>query len=65
VPAQRINDIIRKNRSLTGDTTLRLARYFHTTPQFCLNLQMPYDLEMAKDTKRIERDVRKKETLGI
>jgi antitoxin HigA-1 len=61
VPAQRINDIVRQNRSITVDTALRLARYFRTTPQFWLNLQMRYDLEMAKDTKlveRIERDVR-------
>ena len=66
VPAQRINDIIRKNRSITVDTALRLARYFHTSPQFWLNLQMRYDLEMARDTKladRINRDVRENEAL--
>jgi antitoxin HigA-1 len=66
VPAQRINDIVRQNRSITVDTALRLARYFRTTPQFWLNLQMRYDLEMAKDTKlvdRIERDVRENERL--
>jgi antitoxin HigA-1 len=66
VPAQRINNIVRQNRSITVDTALRLARYFRTTPQFWLNLQMRYDLEMAKDTKlvdRIERDVRENERL--
>ena len=66
VPAQRINDIIKKNRSITVDTALRLARYFHTSPQFWLNLQMRYDLEMARDTKladRINRDVRENEAL--
>ena len=68
VPAQRINDIIRKHRSITVDTALRLAKYFHTTPQFWLNLQMHYDLEMARDTKlteRIERDVRVNEDLQV
>ncbi|MCK9377411.1 MAG: HigA family addiction module antitoxin [Syntrophobacterales bacterium] len=66
VPAQRINDIIRKKRAVTVDTALRLARYFHTTPQFWLNLQMHYDLELARDSRlveRINRDVRDHETL--
>jgi addiction module HigA family antidote len=67
VPAQRINDIVRKNRTVTVDTALRLARYFHTTPQFWLNLQMHYDLEMARETHlldRVNRDVRENEALA-
>ncbi|MFA5110185.1 MAG: HigA family addiction module antitoxin [Desulfobaccales bacterium] len=67
VPAQRINDIIRQQRSITVDTALRLARYFHTTPQFWLNLQMHYDLEAARESRlveRINRDVRDNEALG-
>jgi addiction module HigA family antidote len=31
------------------DTALRLARYFHTTPRFWLNLQTQYDLEVARE----------------
>jgi addiction module HigA family antidote len=64
VPAQRINEIVRGQRSITVDTALRLARYFDTTPQFWLNLQSHYDLEMARDTllvKRIGREVRERE----
>lgn len=64
VPAQRISDIVRGNRAITVDTALRLAKYFQTTPQFWLNLQMHYDLEMAKETRlleRINRDVRRRE----
>jgi len=67
VPAQRINDIVRKNRAVTVDTALRLARYFHTTPQFWLNLQMHYDLEMARETQlvdRVNRDVRENAAIG-
>ena len=67
VPAQRINDIVRKNRAVTVDTALRLARYFHTTPQFWLNLQMHCDLEMPRETRlvdRVNRDVRENEALG-
>ncbi|MEW6388609.1 MAG: HigA family addiction module antitoxin [Thermodesulfobacteriota bacterium] len=66
VPALRINEIIRKNRAVTVDTALRLARYFHTTPQFWLNLQIHYDLEMARDTHlmdRINLDVRENDRM--
>lgn len=61
VPAQRINEIIRGKRAITVDTALRLSRYFHTTPQFWLNLQSHYDLQTAEDThlvERINREVR-------
>ena len=55
VPAQRINEIIRGKRSITVDTALRLTRYFDTTPQFWLNLQLHYDLEMARETRLMEK----------
>jgi addiction module HigA family antidote len=47
----RVNDIVRGKRAITADTALRLARYFGTTPQFWMNLQANYDLELAKDTR--------------
>ncbi len=55
VPAQRINDIIRRKRAITVDAALRLARYFRTTPQFWLHLQARYDLEMAEETRLVEK----------
>lgn len=61
VPAQRINEIIRGERSITVDTALRLAEYFENTPQFWLNMQIHYDLETAKVeqlTDLIRREVR-------
>lgn len=61
VPAQRINDIIRGKRAITVDTALRLAWYFRTAPQFWLNLQVRYDLEMAAESllvEKINREVR-------
>ena len=64
VPAQRINEVVRGQRTITVDTALRLSRYFDTTPQFWLNLQSHYDLEMARDThlvERIGREVRERE----
>lgn len=66
VPAQRINEIVRGQRAITVDTALRLARYFHTTPQFWLNLQARYDLEMAEETRlveRVSREVREREAV--
>ena len=35
VPANRIRAIIAGHRSITGETALRLARYFGTTPAYC------------------------------
>jgi addiction module HigA family antidote len=60
VPVTRIADIVAERRGITPDTALRLARYFKTTPQFWLNLQTKYDLEITEDEKlaQIERDVR-------
>ena len=49
VPVTRINDILHARRSITADTALRLARYFGTTPEFWVNLQAHYDLEMAQE----------------
>ncbi len=50
VPVTRINDIAHGRRSITADTALRLARYFGTSPQFWINLQANYDLEVASDS---------------
>jgi antitoxin HigA-1 len=65
VPVTRIADIVAERRGITPDTALRLARYFKTTPQFWLNLQTKYDLEITEDEKlaQIERDVRPRETV--
>jgi addiction module HigA family antidote len=47
VPVTRITEIMRERRGITADTALRLARYFGTTPDFWLQMQMSYDLAMA------------------
>ncbi|MDO8593167.1 MAG: HigA family addiction module antitoxin [bacterium] len=46
VAPRRINEIVRGLRSITADTALRLGKYFNTSPQFWLNLQSHYDLEI-------------------
>lgn len=48
VTPTRINDIVRQRRGITGDTALRLARYFGTDAQSWLNLQSAYDLRVAE-----------------
>lgn len=47
VSPNRITSILSGGRAVTPDTALRLARYFDTTPQFWLNLQMAHDLSVA------------------
>ena len=48
VPANRISQIINGKRAVTGDTALRLARWFDTSPQFWMNLQALYDVRLAE-----------------
>ena len=59
VSRPRMNDIVLGRRSVTTDTALRLGRYFGTTPEFWINLQTRYDLDVAERTVRakIEQEV--------
>ena len=47
VPSNRLSQIIKGKRDITADTALRLARYFGTSPNFWMNLQTAYDLDLA------------------
>ena len=49
VPPRRINVIVHGTRAITPDTALRLSRYFGNTAMFWLNLQMKYDLTIARE----------------
>ncbi len=49
VPALRISQIVRGQRSITADTALRLARYFGTSAAVWLRMQARYDLEVAEN----------------
>ena len=57
VPPNRISEIVRGRRGISGDTALRLGRYFGASAQFWLNLQNRYDLDVAEDAagKEIKR----------
>ena len=57
VPPRRINEIVHGRRSVTADTALRIGRALGTTPEFWLNLQRMYDLDLARtsaDVSHIE-----------
>ena len=63
VPVTRISEIVNCRRGISADTALRLGRYFVNTPEFWMNLQTAYDLEVAelKSKREIERDVHPRE----
>ena len=48
VPTNRITGILNGQRSITGDTALRLAHFFGTSAEFWLNLQSLYELRIAR-----------------
>ena len=48
VPSRRINDILRGRRSVTADTALRVGQALGMTPEYWLNLQRMYDLDLAR-----------------
>ena len=59
VPANRITQIVEGSRSITGETALRLARYFGPSAEFWLGMQKDYDLQVARDEfeAEVERQV--------
>lgn len=48
VPVNRVTMILNGQRGVTGDTALRLARYFGTSPQLWMNLQKTWELRRAE-----------------
>lgn len=56
MPSSRLSAIINGKRNITADTALRLAKYFGNSPQFWLNMQNQYDLQIAKQQVEAEFD---------
>lgn len=48
VPTNRVTQILNGQRSITGDTALRLAHFFGTSAEFWLNLQSLYEIRLAQ-----------------
>lgn len=54
VPPNRISQIINGKRAITGDTALRLAHWFGSSPHFWLNLQNQHDVRLAEAAAGVE-----------
>jgi addiction module HigA family antidote len=60
VPYQRVNELVNGRRGVTPSTALRLAKFFGTTADLWMNLQLRWDLYQAQtaesaDLERIKR----------
>ena len=51
VPYQRISELVNGRRKMTPSTSLRLAKFFGTSPGFWMNLQLRWDLFQAQRTE--------------
>jgi antitoxin HigA-1 len=51
VPYQRINEIVNRHRGITPSTALRLSKFFDISPDFWLNMQLRWDLYLAKSAE--------------
>jgi len=54
---RHINEIVKGKRAITADTALRLGRFFKTSPEFWINLQSHYALEIESD--KLEKTLEK------
>ncbi len=59
VPANHVSGIVNEKRGISALMSLRLGRYFGTSPELWLGLQQDYELDLARDTAalRIEKEV--------
>jgi addiction module HigA family antidote len=55
VPPRRVNQIIKGERAITPDTSLRLGKLFGQSDTFWLNLQQHYEVELARETSDLTR----------
>lgn len=49
IDPKRISEIIHGKRSISADTALRFSKFFGNSPQFWLNIQNHYDLDIRKE----------------
>src|SRR4051812_13104541 len=65
VPYQRVNELVNKRRGMTPSTALRLSRFFGTSPDFWMNLQLRWDLYQTGIAEAAElREIRKVKLAG-
>jgi len=46
IPRTRIERIVAEKVGITTDTALRLAKFFNTTPEFWMSLQVAYEIKV-------------------
>lgn len=51
VPINRISEILSGKRAITADTALRLGLFFSVDPQWWLNMQSSYELDLVEDSR--------------
>lgn len=51
IPYQRVNELVNRRRGITPGTALRLARFFGTSPDLWMNLQLRWDLYHAQEAE--------------
>ena len=49
VSPMRVSHIVKGSRPMTGDIALRLGKYLRQSPQFWMNLQSNFDVQIAKE----------------
>ena len=64
VSYQRVNELVNGRRGITPATALRLARYFGTTPDLWMNLQLRWDLYHAHEAEASELERIKRVRVG-
>lgn len=52
VSYQRVNEIVNGRRGITASTALRLGKFFNTSPDFWMNLQLRWDLYHAQQQEK-------------
>jgi len=70
VPYQRINELVNKKRGMTPSTALRLSKFFGTSADFWMSLQLRWDLYQANlseaaELKLIKRIKRSGEAVAV
>jgi addiction module HigA family antidote len=54
VPYQRVNELVNGRRGVTPHTALRLAKFFGTSPEVWMSLQLRWDLYRARREESAE-----------
>jgi addiction module HigA family antidote len=57
IPTNRITQILNHKRAITTDTARRLSAFFKTSPEFWLNLQLIYEMDLDFRNVKKEKDI--------